>query len=56
MLGGGGLGDLAIRFGYNRFKTDILITAVLVMIVMVQAIQFAGDRISKLILKKRHLI
>ncbi|MDR1136890.1 MAG: ABC transporter permease subunit, partial [Synergistaceae bacterium] len=56
MLGAGGLGDVAVRFGYNRFKTDILIAAVLVMIVMVQAIQVIGDAISKSVLKKRHLL
>ncbi|MDR1509437.1 MAG: ABC transporter permease [Synergistaceae bacterium] len=56
MLGAGGLGDVAVRFGYNRFKTDILIAAVLVMIVMVQAIQVIGDSISKSVLKKRHLL
>ena len=56
MLGAGGLGDVAVRFGYNRFKTDILIAAVLVMIVMVQAIQVIGDGISKSVLKKRHLL
>ncbi|MDR1966002.1 MAG: ABC transporter permease [Synergistaceae bacterium] len=56
MLGAGGLGDVAVRFGYNRFKTDILIAAVLVMIVMVQIVQRAGDGLSKLVLKKRHLI
>jgi D-methionine transport system permease protein len=56
MLGAGGLGDVAVRFGYNRFKTDILIAAVFVMIVMVQAIQVIGDGISKSVLKKRHLL
>jgi D-methionine transport system permease protein len=56
MLGAGGLGDVAVRFGYNRFKTDILIAAVLVMIIMVQIVQKIGDSLSKLILKKRHLI
>ena len=55
-LGAGGLGDVAVRFGYSRFKTDILLAAVLVMIVIVQAVQFAGNTLSKLILKKRHLI
>ena len=55
-LGAGGLGDVAVRFGYSRFKTDILLAAVLVMDVIVQAVQFAGNTLSKLILKKRHLI
>jgi D-methionine transport system permease protein len=56
MLGAGGLGDVAVRFGYNRFKTDVLIAAVLVMIVMVQAIQVIGDGVSKSVLKKRRLL
>ncbi|MDR3231999.1 MAG: ABC transporter permease subunit, partial [Synergistaceae bacterium] len=55
-LGAGGLGDVAVRFGYARFKTDILLAAVLVMIVIVQAVQFAGNSLSKFILKKRHLV
>lgn len=55
-LGAGGLGDVAVRFGYSRFKTDILLAAVLVMIVIVQAVQFAGNALSKFILKKRHLV
>jgi D-methionine transport system permease protein len=56
MLGAGGLGDVAVRFGYNRFKTDILIAAVLVMIVMVQIVQFVGNFLSRSVLKRRHLI
>jgi D-methionine transport system permease protein len=55
-LGAGGLGDVAVRFGYSRFKTDILLAAVLVMIVIVQVVQFTGNSLSKLVLKKRHLI
>jgi D-methionine transport system permease protein len=56
MLGAGGLGDVAVRFGYNRFKTDILIASVLVMIVMVQIVQLAGNFLSRSVLKRRHLI
>lgn len=55
-FGAGGLGDVAVRFGYTRFKTDILIAAVLVLIVMVELIQFAGDRYSRHISKKRYLL
>ncbi|MDR2528201.1 MAG: ABC transporter permease [Synergistaceae bacterium] len=55
-LGAGGLGDVAVRFGYSRFKTDVLLAAALVMIVLVQAVQFAGNGLSKFVLKKRHLI
>lgn len=42
-IGAGGLGDLAIRFGYQRFKTDIMIYAVLVIIVVVQFLQSLGN-------------
>jgi D-methionine transport system permease protein len=55
-FGAGGLGDVAVRFGYSRFKTDILIAAVLVLIIIVQLIQFIGDSLSKHIIKKRFLM
>lgn len=45
-LGGGGLGDLAIRYGYQRFRLDIMIITVIVLIVMVQVMQSLGDYIS----------
>jgi D-methionine transport system permease protein len=46
-VGGGGLGDFAIRYGYNRYQTDITIVTVLVLIVIVTLIQTAGNMISK---------
>jgi len=46
-LGGGGLGDLAIRYGYQRFRLDIMIITVVVLIVMVQVMQSIGDYFSK---------
>ncbi len=52
-VGGGGLGDLAIRYGYQRFRTDVMISAVIVMIIMVAVIQYAGTKLSEYILKKR---
>lgn len=55
-FGAGGLGDVAIRYGYARFRGDILLASVLVLIILVELVQFSGDRISKHILKKRHLI
>lgn len=42
-IGAGGLGDLAIRFGYQRFKTDIMIYAVIVIIIVVQLLQSLGN-------------
>ena len=55
-FGAGGIGDIAVRFGFNRFYHDMLIASVLVLIVMVEIAQIAGDLISNLILKKRHLL
>jgi D-methionine transport system permease protein len=42
-VGGGGLGDLAIRYGYQRFETDLMIVTVVLLIVLVQAVQMLGD-------------
>ena len=44
-IGGGGLGDIAIKYGYYRFKTDIMVYTVIILIVIVQLIQFLGNRI-----------
>ena len=52
-IGGGGLGDLAIRYGYQRFRSDILLAAVIVILVMVELIQFIGTRISTALAKRR---
>ncbi len=47
VVGGGGIGDLAIRYGYYRFETDIMVATVAVLILIVQAIQFTGNRIAR---------
>ena len=52
-LGGGGLGDLAIRYGYQRFRTGIMLAAVVVIIVLVALIQFAGTKIVNKMMSKR---
>lgn len=52
-LGGGGLGDLAVRYGYQRFRTDIMIASVIVIILLVVLIQSAGTKIANKILEKR---
>ena len=44
-IGAGGLGDLAIRYGYQRFETGVMIAVVVVLIVLVSAIQWLGDRL-----------
>lgn len=56
MFGAGGVGDIAVRFGYQRFQHDVLFAAVYVLVVLVQFIQFLGDFTSKRILRKRNLI
>jgi D-methionine transport system permease protein len=45
-VGGGGLGDLAIRYGYQRFDVSVMIATVSILVVMVQLIQMLGDHIS----------
>jgi D-methionine transport system permease protein len=44
VIGGGGLGDLAVRYGYQRFNTPVMIVTVAILVVLVQFIQWAGDR------------
>jgi D-methionine transport system permease protein len=46
-VGGGGLGDVAIRYGYQRYDTSITIATVVVLVVLVQLLQFLGDRIGR---------
>ncbi|MCH8620780.1 methionine ABC transporter permease [Undibacterium sp. TS12] len=48
VIGGGGLGDLALRYGYQRFQTDVMVVTVFILIVLVQVLQYTGD---KLVLK-----
>jgi D-methionine transport system permease protein len=43
VIGGGGLGDLAVRFGYQRFDGTVMLITVIVLVLMVQAIQVLGD-------------
>ena len=52
-IGGGGLGDLAIRYGYQRFNPAYMVCAVVVIIIMVELIQFIGDKISARLIAKR---
>lgn len=44
-IGGGGIGDLAIRYGYQRFETEVMIVTVLLLILLVQALQASGNRL-----------
>ena len=52
-IGGGGLGDLAIRYGYQRFRTDVMVAAVVVILVLVELIQFVGTVLVSKMLSKR---
>lgn len=46
-VGGGGLGDVAIRYGYQRYETDVTIATVVVLVVLVQLIQLLGDVLAR---------
>ncbi len=50
-VGGGGIGDLAVRFGYYRYQMDVMLTTVILLIIVVQAIQVSGEKFAKLISK-----
>jgi len=52
-IGGRGLGDLAIRYGYYRFRTDVTIGAVIVILILVELVQIVGTAISRSLLSKR---
>jgi D-methionine transport system permease protein len=47
VIGGGGLGDLAIRYGYQRFQTEVMVVTVLALLILVQLLQMAGDWLVK---------
>ena len=51
-IGGGGLGDLAIRYGYQRFRPEVMLATVVILIVLVQFVQFAGNTLSKKLNKR----
>ena len=51
-IGGGGLGDIAIRYGYQRFQGDVMLATIIILIVLVQVIQSVGDYLSRKVNKK----
>lgn len=55
-FGAGGIGYLAVQYGFNRFRYDILIDTVIALIIMAQIVQWIGDGIAMLVLKKRHML
>jgi D-methionine transport system permease protein len=52
-IGAGGLGDLAYRYGYQRFDTQVMLTVIVLLVILVTAIQFTGDRLA-FVLNKRN--
>lgn len=52
LIGGGGLGELALRYGYSRNQMDILLAACIAIIILVQLVQFVGNNLSKALDKK----
>ncbi|MFB5191549.1 methionine ABC transporter permease [Alicyclobacillus fastidiosus] len=53
VIGGGGLGDLAVRYGYERFQTNVMIVTTIILIVLVQILQMTGDKIVVHFAKRR---
>ncbi|AUX20164.1 methionine ABC transporter permease [Sorangium cellulosum] len=45
-VGGGGLGDLAVKYGYMRFRTDVMLGCLVALLLLVQAVQLLGDRLA----------
>lgn len=52
IVGGGGIGDFAIRYGYQQYKTDLMMYVIIIMIFFVQLIQFTGTTIARTIDKR----
>jgi len=51
-VGGGGIGDLAIRYGYQRYETEVMFVCVAILVVIVQLIQLTGDSTAKKVNKR----
>lgn len=51
-IGGGGLGDIAIRYGYHRYQTDVMFVTIILLILLVQLIQAAGNAVARRLDKK----
>lgn len=47
IVGGGGVGDTAIRYGYYRYETEVMVVTVVALIVLVQVVQMLGDWLAK---------
>lgn len=53
VIGGGGLGDLAIRYGYQRFNDQVMVGTVVILVVLVQGVQMTGDRLVRRLAHRR---
>jgi len=53
VIGGGGLGDLAIRYGYQRFNNEVMVATVVVLVILVQGVQSLGDRLVRSLAHRR---
>ncbi|MDN3222377.1 ABC transporter permease [Pseudomonas nunensis] len=53
VIGGGGLGDLAIRYGYQRFNNQVMVATVVVLVILVQSVQSLGDRLVRSLAHRR---
>lgn len=53
VIGGGGLGDLAIRYGYQRFNDQVMVGTVLILVALVQGVQMAGERLVRSLAHRR---
>ncbi|MBS1230882.1 MAG: ABC-type metal ion transport system, permease component, partial [Proteobacteria bacterium] len=52
VVGGGGIGDLAIRYGYYRFQTDVMLITIVLLVVLVQGVQFFGQWLARRVDKR----
>lgn len=52
VIGAGGLGDIAVRYGYYRYQNDVMFATIIILIVLVQLVQMVGDRIARVIDKR----
>jgi len=55
-FGAGGIGNIAVQYGFNRFRYDILIATVILLVVFAEIVQLCGSFCAKLVLKKRHML
>jgi D-methionine transport system permease protein len=52
-IGGGGLGDLAVRYGYQRFRGDVMFATVVILVLLVQGVQMLGGAMAQQVEKRR---